>query len=191
MVLPENTDRRALGDGNLPIARTLCAAQDLEEGRLPRAICADDAVSLSRIELERDALEERLVAEVLRQVGYRDHGARRLSGDAGTAPFSTLPGADATFSDHGSSRRREVSAETEEEPQSRSGDRRRNWILLVGLGLLAAALVNYFGSLVPPTFVPLPMKPLKNVASPCEPNVDPRRHEHCRQKNSLKAPGCT
>ena len=88
VVLPEDSDPRALRDRDLAVARALLAAEDLEQRRLAAAVRAHDAVALARIELERDSLEEGLVPEVLGEVRHRDHGARRITAGvmAVTAP---------------------------------------------------------------------------------------------------------
>ncbi len=82
VVLAQDAQPRALRDRELPGAGGLLAGENPQQRGFATAIGADDAVALARVELERSALEEQLVAVVLREIGQGDHGLGRLASDA-------------------------------------------------------------------------------------------------------------
>ncbi len=73
-VLPQDPDARVTPDGHRAVAGRLVPREDLEEGGLPRAVRADQAVAGARVELKRDPLEEGAAAVRLGELGNADHG---------------------------------------------------------------------------------------------------------------------
>ncbi len=63
VVLLEHAQPQLLGHVEDPFAGHFLAGENLQEGRLARAVGADEAVTVARVELEAGALEERLLAE--------------------------------------------------------------------------------------------------------------------------------
>ena len=80
VVLAQHADAGALGDRDRAVRGDLVAGEDAQEGRLARAVGADHAVDLLRVEVQRHAGEQRLLAVVLGEVGDGDHRRGRLCG---------------------------------------------------------------------------------------------------------------
>ena len=73
VILLQDAEDGALRERDVAVVRALLAGQDLEQRGFAAAVRANDAVALAAVELERDALEEHLVAEVFGEVRDRDH----------------------------------------------------------------------------------------------------------------------
>jgi hypothetical protein len=58
LVLAEHRDPLTGGDGDLPLVALHLPRQDLQEGRFPRAVGADEPVAVARGELDVDVLEQ-------------------------------------------------------------------------------------------------------------------------------------
>ena len=76
LVLPEDADAGAAGDGDGALGRRLVAGEDLEERGLARPVGADEPVARARVELERHSLEEHAPSVGLGELGDADHGMR-------------------------------------------------------------------------------------------------------------------
>ena len=72
-VLAEVADRQPSRDGDVAFVGLLFADDHPEQRRLARAVRADEADFLARIELERGVDEENLPAVLLADVGERNH----------------------------------------------------------------------------------------------------------------------
>ena len=79
VVLLEDAEAHAAGDGDPPRVGLLEAREHLDERRFPRAVGPGEAVALAGIELHRDVLEEDLGTEAFGEVFEQDHGEARLA----------------------------------------------------------------------------------------------------------------
>ncbi len=75
VVLAQDAELEALGNGQGAGAGLLLTGKDAQEGRFPRAVRPHQAIAVAGVELDRDPLEQRLGAVGLGEVGYRDHRA--------------------------------------------------------------------------------------------------------------------
>jgi hypothetical protein len=75
-ILPEHAEAGPLGDEDSPLGGLLVPGEDAQEGGLAGAVRADEAIARARVELERDALEERARPVGLGEVGRGDHARR-------------------------------------------------------------------------------------------------------------------
>ena len=77
LILLQHADLELLGKGHAAALVPFLAGQDAQKCRLAATVGAYQPVTATRIELQVDVFEQRFCAEVLLQVGDRDHGGDR------------------------------------------------------------------------------------------------------------------
>jgi hypothetical protein len=81
MVLPQHAHPGAAGQRDGAVAGWLVARHDTNERRLARAVGAHQPVAAARVQLQRDAFEQRARAEGLGQILNAEHAGPRLASE--------------------------------------------------------------------------------------------------------------